>query len=357
MRIGLVIYGDLQTLSGGYLYDRKLVEYLRAQGDTVEIISLPWRSYAAHLTDNLSAKWLARLLSLKVDVLIQDELNHPSLFQLNYRLKKETAIPLVSIVHHLRISEQHPAIWMPLYRLVERRYLASLDAFIFNSLTTRRVVEDLGFPPKPSVVAQPAGDRLPWQISEAQIEARAKEDGPLRLLFLGNLIPRKGLHLLLIALETLSRDSWHLTVVGKLDAAGNYGTALVRRVADLGWQGQVRFTGAVRDERMIDILAGCQALVLPSQYEGYGIAYLEGMAMGLPAIGTTSDAAGEIITDGLDGFLVEAGDAQALAEPIRRLHLNRPLLVQLGLNARKRFLDHPTWEDSMAKCYDFIHSV
>ena len=53
MKLGLVIYGSLDTVSGGYLYDRKLAEYLRAQGDEVEIISLPWRSYAAHLTDNL----------------------------------------------------------------------------------------------------------------------------------------------------------------------------------------------------------------------------------------------------------------------------------------------------------------
>ena len=52
MKIGLIIYGSLDTLSGGYLYDRMLVDYLRAQGDTVEIISLPWRNYAAHLTDN-----------------------------------------------------------------------------------------------------------------------------------------------------------------------------------------------------------------------------------------------------------------------------------------------------------------
>ena len=49
MRIGLIIYGSLDTVSGGYLYDRKLVEFLRGEGDTVEIISLPWRHYAAHL--------------------------------------------------------------------------------------------------------------------------------------------------------------------------------------------------------------------------------------------------------------------------------------------------------------------
>ena len=52
MKIGFVIYGSLNTVSGGYLYDRKLVEYLHAQGDTVEIISLPWRNYGAHLMDN-----------------------------------------------------------------------------------------------------------------------------------------------------------------------------------------------------------------------------------------------------------------------------------------------------------------
>jgi len=54
MKLGLIIYGSLDTLSGGYLYDRKLVEYLRRCGDTVEVISLPWRNYARHLADNLS---------------------------------------------------------------------------------------------------------------------------------------------------------------------------------------------------------------------------------------------------------------------------------------------------------------
>jgi hypothetical protein len=69
MKLGLLIYGSLETLSGGYLYDRKLVEHLRTQGDTVEIISLPWRNYAAHLTDNFRFR-----LPPHLDLLIQDEL-------------------------------------------------------------------------------------------------------------------------------------------------------------------------------------------------------------------------------------------------------------------------------------------
>ena len=83
MRIGLLIYGSLDTLSGGYLYDRKLVEHLRQAGDSVEIVSIPWRSYPAHLADNLSLRLYRRLRDLPVDILLQDELNHPSLALVN----------------------------------------------------------------------------------------------------------------------------------------------------------------------------------------------------------------------------------------------------------------------------------
>jgi hypothetical protein len=112
MKIGFLIYGSLDTLSGGYLYDRKLVEYLRSQGDTVEIISLPWRNYAAHLTDNFRFS-----LPRGLDLLIQDELNHPSLLSAN---RKPHPYPAISLVHHLRCSELRPK-WQNLfYRAIER---------------------------------------------------------------------------------------------------------------------------------------------------------------------------------------------------------------------------------------------
>src|SRR5574338_1284656 len=112
MRLGLLIYGSLDTLSGGYLYDRKLVEYLQLQGDTVEIFSLPWRNYAAHLTDNLAFRLPQGPL-----LLIQDELTHPSLLAANAR---PHPYPVISLVHHQRHSEQHPASLNAVYRPVER---------------------------------------------------------------------------------------------------------------------------------------------------------------------------------------------------------------------------------------------
>ena len=140
MHIGLIIFGSLDTISGGYLYDRKLVEHLRAFGDEVEIISLPWSGYGRHLSFNFSRGLLNRLKSANFDLLLQDELNHPSLLWLNGRLRPTISYPIISIVHHLRSSEVHPPRLLPLYRWVERRYLRSVDGFVCNSQTTKRTV-------------------------------------------------------------------------------------------------------------------------------------------------------------------------------------------------------------------------
>ena len=82
MRIGLLIYGSLDTLSGGFLYDRKLVQYLLSHGDEVEVISVPWRQYGRGLLDNLSPDLIQRLKLATFELLVQDELVHPSFFLL-----------------------------------------------------------------------------------------------------------------------------------------------------------------------------------------------------------------------------------------------------------------------------------
>jgi glycosyltransferase involved in cell wall biosynthesis len=275
MRIGLLIYGSLKTLSGGYLYDRQLVDYLHGQGDQVTVISLPWRTYFRHLGDNFSARFQGQLSQLNIDVLFQDELNHPSLFRLNQRLKPNIDYPIVSIVHHLRSSELRPEWKNRLYLWVERRYLKSIDGFVFNSQTTRQVVEGLVGKGKPGVVAIPGGDRLGANLTEAQIVARARQPGPLRIFFLGNLIPRKGLHNLLAALTSLPSHLWELTVTGspEVDRSCTPSPAdCRRRVVE-----RVNFTGPLPEAELVRTLEtnkSWRCLIV----RGYGIAYLEGWA-------------------------------------------------------------------------------
>ena len=70
MHIGLVIYGDLELISGGYLYDKQLVEYWRTNGHQVTIFSRPWRSYWRHFNDNLNASWRRELLEADIDIFV-----------------------------------------------------------------------------------------------------------------------------------------------------------------------------------------------------------------------------------------------------------------------------------------------
>ncbi len=345
MKVGLLIYGSLDTLSGGYLYDRRLVEHLRACGHSVEIFSLPWRNYALHLTDNFNAGFLKRLENARLDVLIQDELNHPSLFWLNRRLRPKVSYKLVSIVHHLRCSELRPAWQNTFYRQIERLYLQTLDGFVFNSRTTQGVVESL-VAPRPSVIGYPGGDRLGITLDPDTIQARALEPGPLRLLFFGNLIPRKGMPTLLEALARLKEGDWRLDVVGSLTSDPEHAAEVQAQASALGLQDRVTFHGAVFDDDLVPHLKAAHALVLPSSYEGFGIVYMEAAAFGLPSIASQTGAAGEIVAHGQSGYLIQPGQSHALAAHLKHWMTHRHELAAMGQAARRRFDQHPTWEAS-----------
>ncbi|MBL8045998.1 MAG: glycosyltransferase family 4 protein [Anaerolineales bacterium] len=354
MRVGLLIYGSLATLSGGYLYDRKLVEHLRAAGDEVEIISVPWRNYAAHLTDNFLGELRQRLLSGQWEVLLQDELNHPSLFLLNGWLKPHVRYPIVSIVHHLRCSELRPRWQNTLYGWVERAYLRSMDGFVFNSETTSAVVwkkAGMEGKPKPHVVAYPAADHALTPGLKAT-PAPGVRESTLKILFLGNVIPRKGLHALIDALAHV-RGAWQLTVAGRLDVDAKYVKDLrgLKDPEGLVWLGQLS------DDEVRVQLATHDVLAVPSSYEGFGIVYLEALAYGLPVIATTAGAAHEIITPGREGFLVPPENPAVLAQVLQTLIDDVTLLPTMRHAARHRFIAWPTWAESMGRVRAFLQNL
>lgn len=352
MRVGLVIYGSLDTLSGGFLYDRMLVRYLEAQGDKVTVLSQPWESYARCLAHNLSRPFAERLLQAEFDVLLQDELNHPSLFWLNRRLRNSLRYPIVSIVHHLRVSEQRPAWQNWLYGRVERAYLRTLDGLICNSRTTRASVAALAGGSTPAVVAWPAADHRQPMVMPEVLAARVGRGEALRVLFIGNLIPRKGLDTLLRAIAGL--PGVELDVVGKTDVDADYTALIEREIERLGLVERVRLLGAQVDGELAVRLSHSDVLAVPSQYEGFGIVYLEGMGFGLPVIASSGGAARELVEPGVNGWLVTPGDDTAIAGYLRALQDDRDLLYAMSMAALATYYRHPTWEDSMARARDYL---
>lgn len=357
MRLGLLIYGSLDTRSGGYLYDRKLVEYLCKQGDTVDVISIPSNNYPCHLACNFSPFMRHYLNCLDFDILLQDELIHPSLVFINRSCKSKANYLLVSIVHHLRSSEENPPLLSWLYRWMETSYLHTIDAFVYNSNTTRCEVERLMGKGTPAVVATPAGDRFGPGIEESYIAARAKQEGPLRLLFIGNVIRRKGLHTLLTALVHIKNEDWLLHVAGCRDIDTVYTREMDRLVQSQGLSNRVIFLGETPDSNIVSLLHSSHVLVVPSFYEGFGIVYLEAMAYGVVPIASSAGGGNEIIQDNKNGFLVKPGDSATLENQLRHLCRNRDILLALALSAHSRFDEFPGWEQTCARIHTFLHSL
>jgi glycosyltransferase involved in cell wall biosynthesis len=345
MKLALVIDGSLDIMSGGYLYDRMLVSHLRQQGDEVEIISLSAGPYGRKLLDNFTFHEPRGF-----DLILQDELCHPSLLIQNAR---QHPCPIISIVHNLRSARRR----VPqdvFYRMFEQLYLSSVDAFIFNSSATHASVMAATRLQKQHVIAPPGGDRL-GESHEAAVEARAHESGPLRLIFLANVVRGKGLDVVLESFERLSPSVCVLDVVGSCDVEPGYARVMRERALRSGFP--VRFHGILDDQPLAAILEKAHALVIPSQYEGFGIAYLEGMAHGLPALGTRAGAIPELIADGIDGYLIFPGDAIALSGRISRLASDRRLLARMGIAALQKYRARPTWRASAELIRAFLLEI
>jgi glycosyltransferase involved in cell wall biosynthesis len=356
MRLGLVIYGSLEIITGGFLYDKLVVEYLRRQGDEVEIISLPWQSYALSLGHNFLPHLRRRLSQGNFDAVIQDELVHPSLVWLNRRLKPQIQYPIISLVHLLRSTEERPAWQNRFYRWVEQRYLQSVDGCIFISRHTREVVQALTGAGKPFAIAYPAGDRL-GGLTPAEITARAEASGPRRILFLGAVIPRKGLDILLQALAPLKSEAWQLTVAGSLTSDPAYARRIFALISRLGLSHKVRLPGVLLGPDLITCLRQSHIMAVPSYVEGLALVYLEGMSYGLVPLASSGGAAGEVITTGQDGFLIPPKNVQALTDSLAELLGDNQKLPAMSLAAKARIARHPTWEQTGAAIREFLTSL
>jgi glycosyltransferase involved in cell wall biosynthesis len=166
--------------------------------------------------------------------------------------------------------------------------------------------------------------------------------GEPRLLCVGRLIPVKGHLVLLRALAQARQRDWRL----ELDIAGQgpLEPALKAYAAELGLSDAVRFLGYVSPvQRAIEASAG---VVVPSLGEGFGMVALEAMERGRPVIASDVGGLPEIVADGETGFVVPAGDAEALADAMVALASDLPHGAEMGEAGRRRALESFTQERS-----------
>jgi len=169
----------------------------------------------------------------------------------------------------------------------------------------------------------------------------------------GRLADQKALHLLLDAAPRLLADDpgTRLLIVGD----GPLRPALERRARQLGIGDAVTFTGHQTD--VVPAYSAMDVFVLPSRYEGFGIVFLEAMALGVPVVGTRVVGSEDAVVDGVTGLLVPSGDAPALASAVLRLFSDCGLRERLRVEAARKVVRDHTREDMAARTESFYHEL
>lgn len=346
-RVAFAVPGDLATPTGGYAYDRRMIAELQRLGWQIDVVGLgdgfPWPSAAQKA---LARERLASGPG-KFPVVI-DGLALGVLPEAAAAVRAQR--PLIALVHHpLALETGLSAADAELMRTSERKALAAASAVIVTSAPTARLlVADYGVAEHRITIARPGTDRA--------APTRGGTGGVVQLLSVGALVERKGFDVLVAALAALADQPWRLTIAG--DRARNPAVAarLGADIAKHGLGARVDVLGAVPDERIARLYAGADLFVLASRFEGYGMAYAEALAHGIPVIGTTGGATPETVPPEA-GVLVPPGDVAALADALRRLIADRAERERLAVGARAAAAALPTWSESANLFATAIESI
>ncbi|WP_407527400.1 glycosyltransferase family 4 protein [Methylobacterium oryzisoli] len=339
IEVAFAIPGDLGAPTGGYAYARRLLAEFDRHGVHATHLPLPGTFPDPAPED------LARTADLFAGappdaVLLVDGLAYGAMPPVTIRAAGGR--PLVALVHHPLGLEAgiEPARAAALLA-GEAAALALADRVVATSrFTARLLARDFGVAPDRITVAEPGtepAERVPVRTA-----------GPVSLLTVGAVTPRKGHRLLIEALRGLADRDWHLTVAGGLDRAPACAADLREAIRAAGLSDRVTLAGAVPDAALAAFYEGADLVVSPSLFEGYGMALAEALARGLPLVATTGGAAAETVPPGA-GLAVPPGDSPALAAALRVLiedPARRARAAEEAFAAGRRL---PRWSDTAAQ--------
>ena len=329
----MLVPGALDQLTGGYLFDRKVVEGLRALGRTVTVAELAGRYPDADDAARTSASdTLARLPDGSVAVI--DGLALPAFD--GCLAREAQRLRLLGFIHHPLSLETglNPA-QASHFATLEARLWSLLRGLLCSSAHTARAVIASGVAAQRVLVTTPG-------TAKPGMTARRKAQGPLHLLAVGTVTPRKGHLLLLEALATLRDFNWRLTCIGSLERDPATTAALRAAIAEQGLGDKVALLGEQSPAVLDAAYRDAELFVLPSYHEGYGMAYAEALAYGLPVIATTAGAIPDTVPASAS-LLVPPGNATALRDALRLVFTDANLRARLAAGATLAAAALPDW--------------
>jgi glycosyltransferase involved in cell wall biosynthesis len=348
--IDFVVPGDIQTPTGGYIYDREIIAGLTERGFDVAVHALD----ASFPTPTPAALRAARATFAAIPagrIVVIDGLALPGLDRV--LADEARRLTLVALVHHpVALETGLDPFEAERFAALERRALNYAQRVITTSQWTARTLAADGVPISQLRVVEPGVDRRKTRGSAdpKTVEGRAAPTAhdTVNLLCVGTLTPRKGHALLFEALNELRDRHWHLTCAGSLLRDAPTVAALQHQIDRLSLRRRVSLLGDLDRDALERQYERADVFVLPSFLEGYGMALAEAVAFGLPVISTTAGAIPETVPANAS-VLVEPGDSRALAKALSMVIDDPARRAQLAANARVARASLPTWATAATK--------
>lgn len=304
----LIVAGDPGQLTGGYVYDARIVEALRTSGWEIDVVGLDGRfpepdAVASHALDSALTA-LPDGSQAVIDGLAMGGL--PAIVE-----RHASRLAITALVHHPLADETGlGAPEQQRFRISETRALAAVGHVIVTSVYIARRLADFAVPAEKIAVIEPG-------VELGQL-ASGDGSGTPRLLCIATITPRKGQDLLVEALSGLTSLPWQCDLIGALDRADAYVDEVHKAIDAHQLNERIRLLGSQPTDRLTEHYRQADLFVLPSHYEGYGMVITEALAHGLPVVTTTGGALAHTLPDAA-GIKVPPGDVTALRDALKRM--------------------------------------
>ncbi|MBP7337509.1 glycosyltransferase family 4 protein [Niveispirillum sp.] len=343
----IICPGDINQLTGGYGYLRRLVAGLRDLGEAVTVHELPGPHPFVDDPSRDAADAMMAAIPDGARVLI-DGLALPvaahAIWVDRYRLR------FAALVHHpLHLENGLTPEQADILFRIERDTLAHMHHVIVPSRTTMRGVIDLSVPAGRITIANPGTD--PAEPAAGSGGA----DGPV-ILCVATLTPRKG-HLVLIdALARVKHLPWRLHLVGSDVRHPGQAASITAAVAGHDLADRVRMLGELSGPALETQWRAADLFTLVSFHEGYGMVAADALKRGLPCIVTDAGGLAEVVPPAA-GAVVPPGDVSALSAAFDRL-LSDPAALDAARRAARGAGELlPTWQHSVSLIRDALSGM
>lgn len=330
------IPGDINTRTGGFIYERRLLESLRADGREVSHLHLPASFPDPSSTDVEAAAVAMQEVDEKTPLIVDGLVFGAIPTEALSRVRA----PICAMIHHpLALEAGLTPERSALFEEREAENVALAAHILVPSRHTAEIlIRRYGAKPDCVTVAPPGFDRPAGRVGR-----RAR---PPMILCVGILHPRKGQDVLIEGLARISDLAWQAQIVGPAHDP-TFAAALERRHAELRLGPRVSFAGSVDDAALQELYGSATIFALPTRYEGYGMVLSEALIHGLPVVSTQTGAVPDTVPDDA-GMLVPVDNPEALADALRQILTNGSLLERLSCAARRAGASLPRWSEAAA---------